>query len=122
MVALKKAVFLFCIIFLTIGYASFMKAAFAHQAEDMVVAYDEKNKVVSIGVIHLTDNPEKHFIKEVTVKLNGKEIIRQAFLGQQDPKVQAVSYVIEDAKDKDTIEVVATCSDKSPLKRTFKVE
>lgn len=122
MVIFKKVVFLSCVIFLTIGYAFFTKPVFAHQAEDMVVAYDEKNKVVSIGVIHLSDKPQKHFIKEVTIKLNGKEIIRQVFFSQRDPKVQTASYVIEDAEDKDTIEIVATCSDKNSLKRTFKVE
>lgn len=122
MVTLKKYAFLFSVFLVIIGYAIFLKPLSAHQPEDMVVAYDEKNKVISIGVIHLSDKPQKHFIKEVTIRLNGKEIIKQVFLSQRDPKVQTASYVIEDANDKDTIEVVAVCSDKNSLKRTFKVE
>jgi len=122
MATLKKGAFLFFIFSVIIGCSISAKVLFAHQPEDMVVAYDAKNQVFSVGVIHFTDTKPKHFIKEIKIKLNGKEIITQAFLGQPDPKVQAVSYVITDAKNKDTLEIVAVCSNGQSLKRTFKVE
>jgi len=71
----------------------------------------DSSSTLSIMVFHpVKKNPSEHYIKEVLVKLNGAEIIKQDFQSQTDTKRQDVEYTLIDAKPGDKITVTAYCS------------
>lgn len=108
-------IFLF---FLLLSFA----LAFAHPPNDIIFKYDKKSKIFSVGVAHSVKNPAKHFIKEIDIKVNRKEWISQKFTSQANSEVQAASYAQADLKKGDVVEVLAVCSEKGELKKTFKIE
>jgi hypothetical protein len=71
----------------------------------------DSTSTLSVIVFHpVKKNPSNHYIKEVLVKLNGVEIIKQDFQSQTDTKRQNVKYILIDAKPGDKITVTADCS------------
>ena len=96
--------------------------AFAHPPSDIIFKYDGKNKILSVGVAHSVKDPQKHFIKEIDIKVNGKEWIKQKFINQANKNAQAASYAQVSLKKGDVIEVLADCNESGKLKNTFKIE
>jgi desulfoferrodoxin (superoxide reductase-like protein) len=113
----KKLIIAAAVFFLMSG--SFV---FAHPPTDIIFNYGAKNKILSVGVAHTVKNSQKHFIKEITIKVNGKDWITQDFLSQTNLDVQATSYAQVDLKKGDVIEVLAVCNQGGDLKNTFKVQ
>jgi hypothetical protein len=71
----------------------------------------DSTHILSITIFHpVKKNPSEHYIKQVVVKLNGVEIIKQVFQSQATTKLQDVSYTLIDAKPGDKIAVTANCS------------
>lgn len=96
--------------------------AFAHPPSDIIFKYDIKNKILSVGVAHSVKDPQKHFIKEINIKINSKEWIKQEFVSQTNKDAQAASYAQVSLKKGDVIEVLADCNESGKLKKTFKIE
>ena len=93
------SLFIICI-FLTIP-------AFSHPASNVTLVVD--GTILIVTVQHNVANPETHYIKEIIVILNGKEIIKQLFFLQIENS-QKVSYTIPSLKSGDTITVEASCN------------
>ena len=71
----------------------------------------DSSSTLSVTVFHpVKKNPSDHHIKQVLVKLNGVEIIKQEFNSQTDIMRQDVKYTLIDAKPGDKIAVTAVCS------------
>ena len=115
---MKKFSILFSFIFLLILASS----AFAHPPSDIIFNFDSQNNILSIGVVHMVQDAQKHFVGNISVKLNGKKWLMQNFLIQTNLQTQAVSYVALGLKKGDVIEVAAVCNQKGQLKKTFKIE
>ncbi|MFH1767650.1 MAG: hypothetical protein ABH858_00630 [Candidatus Omnitrophota bacterium] len=81
--------------------------AFTHPAQRIEIAAD--NKLVNISVKHRVSDPASHYINQITVSLNGKEIIKQTFLLQSGNE-QNVSYTVPSLKAGDAIDAEANCS------------
>jgi desulfoferrodoxin (superoxide reductase-like protein) len=111
---------------LTIIFFSFFlilnSLVFAHPPTDIIFNYNAKSKILSVGIVHSVKDSKKHFIKEVNIKVNGKEWITQKFTSQPTADVQASSYAQVELKKGDVIEVLAVCNEKGELKKTFKIE
>jgi len=88
----------------------FACAAVAHPPKDIKLAFDQKSKVLSVKAIHDVKDPTSHYIKEVKVYLNDKEIISQEMSSQTDKQSQVVRYVIIDAKPGSILKVEADCN------------
>jgi len=58
----------------------FSVQAFSHPASKVILSVE--GKVLHVTVNHNVGNPENHYIKEILVFLNDKEIIRQMFFIQ----------------------------------------
>jgi desulfoferrodoxin (superoxide reductase-like protein) len=82
--------------------------AFAHSPEKVDVFYDFKAQVLVVKITHPSNNPGRHFVKEVTVKKNGT-VVQQTAYTKQDGDVFTYSYKMQ-VKGEDVIEVTATCS------------
>lgn len=92
---------------------------FSHPASKVVLSVD--GKVLNISVSHSVGNPENHYINEVLVLLNDKEIIKQIFFLQTD-NLQKVSYTIPSLKTGDKITVKTNCSRGGKRSGTITVE
>jgi len=90
--------------------AGFITLLSAHSASKVEAKFDLVKKVLTIDFLHSVKNNSKHFITEVTVKLNGKEIIKQNINIQDDNKKGNLVYKITEAKDGDTFEINTRCN------------
>ncbi|MCX7705217.1 MAG: hypothetical protein N2115_03025 [bacterium] len=96
--------------------------AYAHPPSDIKINFDPQAKILKATIIHNTNNIEKHYIGEVEIYLNGKEIISQKISKQENAKEQTAMYLISDVKKGDKITVEAYCSISGVLKKTITVD
>lgn len=95
------------ILFLVILFLMFSIQVFSHPASKVTLSIE--GKVLHITVNHNVGNSENHYIDEILVFLNEKEIVRQKFFMQTD-SIQKVSYTIPSLKPGDKITVSTNCS------------
>lgn len=112
----------FFIIVLSLFFIVLNMFAFAHPPEDIIFNYDSKTKILSVGVAHSVEDPNNHFIKEINIKVNGKDWISQNFLSQANLEGQAVSYAQVDLKKDDIIEVFVVCNKGGKLRKKFQIK
>jgi len=83
-------------------------AALAHEPQKVEVYYDSNTQTLLVKITHPSNNPDRHFVKEVTVKKNGA-VVQQAAYTKQAGDVFTYSYKMT-ATPADTFEVTAVCS------------
>jgi len=105
--------------FLVVLFLMFSVQAFSHPASKVTLLVEEK--VLSITVNHNVGNPENHYINEILVFLNDKEIIRQIFFMQTD-NMQKVSYIIPSLKPGDEVTVKTNCIRGGKRSRTITIK
>jgi RNA-binding protein YhbY len=110
------------IIAILIGVFLSSTTAYAHPPQDIQITFDAKAKMLSAVIVHNVSNPATHFIKEVDIALNGKEIIKQKMSRQDNNVSQSVMYVIPDANEGDLISVEGYCSISGKLSKEIKVQ
>jgi len=99
------------IIIFIIGFKLFSGVAFAHPPSTINAAFDQDTKILTVQALHNVPNPTgDHYIQEIKIKLNGKDMVLQYFLTQTSSGVQEAQYLFIDAKSGDTIEVYALCN------------
>ena len=104
---IKKSV----IINIIIGFILFSGVAFAHPPSTINTTFDQDTKILTVQALHNVPNPTgDHYIEEIKVKLNGKDMVLQYFLTQTSSGIQEAQYLLIDAKSGDTIEVYALCN------------
>ena len=86
---------------------------FAHSASEIKTSYDVKTQILTVNIKHVissskNSNPNEHYIKEVTVAVNGEELVKKSFTSQTGDSVMT-TFKIE-AKRGDSITVTATCN------------
>lgn len=113
---MKKIIMFLILIFFTVS------SACAHPPSDMKITYDLKARVLKAVIMHNVSDSKKHFIREVDIGLNGKNIISHAISRQDDIPSQTVIYRIPDARIGDVLSVEAYCSISGKLKKEIKVE
>ncbi len=86
------------------------ETAVAHPPSKIILDFYSETHILKVAINHAVEDPVKHFIKEVTVKLNGNEIITQEFITQYRRVDQETQFLIHDAKPGDEIEVTASCN------------
>ena len=109
----------FLIVFIFLAVAS---TAYAHPPSDIKIDFDPKTKMLHAVIVHNTSNPLNHYIKEVDVGLNGKEIIKHIISREDNNEEQTVSYLIPDVKDGDVLSVEGHCSISGKLKKEITVK
>jgi len=107
------------VLFLVIIFLMLSAQAFSHPASKVALLVE--GKVLHITVNHNVGNPENHYINEILVFLNDKEIIRQMFFIQTGD-MQKVSYMIPSLKAGDKVTVKTNCSRGGKRSGTITVE
>jgi hypothetical protein len=105
---MKKILF---ILILTIVFSSFI---FPHAASQVNLKYDKRTNMLTINIIHpisgtKVSDPKKHYIKEITVSVNGKAVILEAIKYQQSDKGEISSFLLN-VKRNDKVSVKTVCS------------
>ena len=105
----KTALARFLVILVSALFAlSLPHLVLAHSPEKVDVHYDFKSQSLIVKITHPSNNPDRHFVKEVEVKKNGQVVQRGAYV-KQDGNVFTYTYKMQ-ATAEDVIEVTATCS------------
>jgi len=107
------------VLFLVILFLIFSSQAFTHPASKVTLLVE--GKVLHITVNHNVGNSENHYINEILVFLNDKEIVRQIFF-MQTGDMQKVSYTIPSLKAGDKVTVKTNCSRGGKRSGTITVE
>lgn len=89
---------------------SLFSSLYAHSASEVKAEFNDGTKILNVKYAHSVKDPASHFISTVTVDLNGKEIISQKLIKQDDSKNGSVLYKIPEAKAGDRITVKTKCN------------
>ena len=69
----------------------------AHNPQKVDVSYDFASQTLIVKITHASNNPDKHFVKEVTVKKNGQVVQRGTYTRQAgDTFTYTYSYTYAD--------------------------
>ena len=87
-----------------------LMAGWAQAHPPSEIQLTSQGRVVTIKVLHHTQDVLKHFIVEVSVLQNDKLILKQTFSQQSDADEQDAIYTIPSLKAGDILTVKATCN------------
>ena len=102
---MKKLTSIF--IFLFIVGAVFLRA---HSPSDIKVQFLSEENLLKLEIIHSVSNAQKHFVKEINIKLNDEDIIWQKLNQQNDKNSLQLQYYIIDASIGDKLTISADCN------------
>jgi desulfoferrodoxin (superoxide reductase-like protein) len=80
----------------------------AHSPDKVDVFYDFKSQSLVVKITHPSNNPDRHFVKDVTVKKNG-QVVQGGAYTRQNGNVFTYTYRMQ-ATGEDVIEVTVACS------------
>ena len=80
----------------------------AHNPQKVDVSYDFASQTLVVKITHTSNNPDKHFVKEVVVKKNG-QVVQRGEYTKQAGDTFTYTYKMA-ASGADTIEVTAFCN------------
>lgn len=83
---------------------------FAHPPVKVEAEFDLETHELSVTYLHKVASAESHYIDEITIELNGEEILMQKLTIQADKTGGTLKYIIPDAKPGDTIVISAGCN------------
>jgi len=87
-----------------------MPLLFAHPAVDVTAKFMLPTKNLVVVYQHPVKDVNDHYISEIKVELNGKEIVSQKLAVQDTQTTGEVSYKIPEAKAGDKITVKTKCN------------
>ena len=82
----------------------------AHPPSDITASYDPASKYLTVRVFHNTFNARIHYIKYVSVSVNGSQLLVQNFKSQLNSKEQDVIFFTPDLQAGTTVEINGKCS------------
>ncbi|MGB2630563.1 MAG: hypothetical protein WBD24_03680 [Candidatus Omnitrophota bacterium] len=110
------------ILFFVIGILVVSQIAFAHPPSEIDAKFDHTTKTLTVHIRHFVINPNRHFIKEVTIDLNDtRKVFVEEFDKQGNNFGFSVSFKLPQARPGDTITVTAACSRIGSLSKKFEI-
>lgn len=88
----------------------FSNVSFAHPPSAVTVKYDAAASTVSVNVSHQVRDEKEHFVYEIKLLKNGKQIVLQDFSIQTDKLKQTAVYTVPGLIKGDEITAVAYCN------------
>ena len=101
--------YIFCMLLCFMAISFWPAATYAHGPSDIILNYDSNSHILSVNISHSVSNPQKHYIKEITITRNGKPLETYEYKNQPAPSSFTYTYNIE-AKKGDTLKVKAKCN------------
>jgi rhodanese-related sulfurtransferase len=112
---IKKSAALFCFVCLIVS------AVLAHPPSKIETSYDGIDQILTITIYHAVSNPMDHYIKNVTVKKNGEDLLTQIFTEQFDNQKQLVKVLIPKLTNDSQLKIRAQCNKFADKEETFKL-
>jgi len=81
----------------------------AHAPDQIQLTYDAAKRLLTVQITHDSGTPDKHYVKKVEIKKNGKTITTADYTKQTGKETFSYTYPLE-AGSGDVIEVTATCN------------
>ncbi|HAQ60422.1 TPA: hypothetical protein DCR49_00220 [Candidatus Delongbacteria bacterium] len=107
---------------LALSMAFALPLLFAHPALDVTAKFMLPTKNLVVVYQHPVKDVKDHYISEIKVELNGKEIISQKLSVQDTQTTGEVSYKIPEAKAGDKITVGTKCNKMGTKKAELTIE
>jgi len=101
--------YIFCLLLSFLALSLRPPAAQAHSPKDVTLTYDSDSRTLSVTVSHAVSNPQKHYVKAMTITKNSEPVATHEYTSQPEPSSFTYTYPIE-AKAGDTLKVKANCS------------
>jgi len=101
--------FIFCLLLSFLAICLLPAASQAHGPKDVTLTYDSDSQTLSVSISHSVSNPQKHYVKKVTITKNGEPVATHEYTSQSTPSSFTYTYPME-AKAGDTLKVKAKCN------------
>lgn len=101
--------YLFCLLLSFLAIFLCPPVAQAHGPKDVTLTYDSDSRTLSVTVTHAVSNPQKHYVKKVTITKNGEPVATHEYTSQPESSSFTYTYPME-AKEGDTLKVKASCN------------
>ena len=82
--------------------------ALAHSPQNVEVYYDYKAQTLTVKITHNSNNPDRHYVKEVEVKKNG-QVVQRGVYTKQSGDTFVYTYKVA-ATGADTFQITAFCN------------
>lgn len=81
----------------------------AHGPGDVTLQYNADAQTLTVAISHGVSNPEKHYVKTVTITKNGQTAATHTYTSQPEGTSFTYTYPLE-AKKGDVLKVTADCN------------
>lgn len=81
----------------------------AHGPNGVLLRYDSDARTLRVDISHSVSNPQKHYVKKVTITKNGEPVTVHEYTGQPETSSFTYTYPME-AKEGDTLKATADCN------------
>lgn len=99
--------YIIALIVLFLGLSTVLSA---HPAAAVTVGFNKEDNLLSVSFNHKVKDNADHYIKEIVVTLNKKEIIRQQLGLQDNNDGGALLYKINNLKVNDRLDITTICN------------
>ncbi|MDD5723945.1 MAG: hypothetical protein PHY29_09460 [Syntrophales bacterium] len=101
--------YIFCLVLSFLALSLWPVAAQAHSPKDVTLTYDSDSRTLSVTISHAVSNPQKHYVKKVTITKNSAPVATHEYTSQPEPDSFTYTYPVE-AEEGDTLAVKANCN------------
>lgn len=91
-------------------FSIMLSGLLAHSAQEVTANYDMESKLLKVDFEHKVRDASDHFIYEVKVEVNEKEIITQLISKQENGDGGQLTYRIPDLKVGDEVKIITECN------------
>lgn len=85
-----------------------MMSAIAHPPKKIALKFDMKSQELDVKIDHEVRDMNVHFIKNITVRVNGTKVLSQVYKKQKDLLADVYRFKLENIKVGDLVKVTAT--------------
>lgn len=82
----------------------------AHPPQKVLISFDQENQTLKVQIIHPVKDVSVHFIKTLTIKVDGKEIDIPMENIQRDNNSEVIEIRLSDVTSGSKVKVKASCS------------
>ena len=95
--------------------------SYAHPPSRVEAAYDPETSAVSVMVYHDVKDPKTHYVKKISVFVNGVQVLQDEYSQQSNDVDQPAVYELRDLRTGDKVTVKASCSISGEGSTTFTI-
>lgn len=96
------------------------QVSYAHSPSDMQVSYDTRSRQLAVAITHQVSGPGSHYVREIVVRVDGREMVAAAYTSQPSPSSFTYTYPLN-ATPGSIIAVSAHCSLGGSIQRSIPV-